>query len=50
MRAFLKDESGQGIVEYGIMLMLVSVVGIAALTVMGKKANNSINNAAGYLS
>ena len=31
----LKDESGQGMVEYGLILALVAVVVIVALTFLG---------------
>lgn len=35
MKNFLKNESGQGMVEYGLIIALVAVVVIAALTVLG---------------
>jgi len=47
---FLSDESGQGLVEYALIISLVSVVAIAALTYLGQKASNSLSNAAGTLS
>jgi pilus assembly protein Flp/PilA len=34
MRLF-KDESGQGMVEYGLILGLIAIVAIAALTATG---------------
>jgi pilus assembly protein Flp/PilA len=46
----LRDESGQGLVEYALIVSLVSVVAIAALQVLGQKASNSLSNAAGLLS
>jgi pilus assembly protein Flp/PilA len=47
---FLADDSGQGLVEYALIVALVSITAIAALTVLGKKASNSLSNAAGHLS
>ncbi len=41
---FWKDESGQGLVEYALILFLVSIVVIVALTTLGKKTNNVLNN------
>ncbi|WP_350343113.1 Flp family type IVb pilin [Proteinivorax tanatarense] len=35
MKWFLNEESGQGMVEYGLILVLVSVVAIVALTAVG---------------
>ncbi len=47
---FLKDESGQGLVEYALIIALVSIVAIAALKVLGDKASNTLSNAASHLS
>lgn len=30
-----KDESGQGLVEYGLLIVLIVVIAVAALTVFG---------------
>ncbi len=35
MMKLMKDESGQGMVEYGLILALVAVVVIGALTLLG---------------
>ena len=35
IQRLLRDESGQGMVEYGLILALVAVVVIVALTAMG---------------
>jgi len=37
LRAILKDESGQGMVEYGLILGLVAVAAVAALLLLGPK-------------
>lgn len=36
MNWFTEEESGQGMVEYGLIIALVAVVVIAALTLLGK--------------
>ncbi len=49
---FMKDESGQGLVEYALIIALVAIGLIAILVVFRnaignvfKKASNSLNNA-----
>lgn len=37
---FVKEESGQGLVEYGLILALVSIVVIVALRAIGTTLNN----------
>ncbi|MDD2335372.1 MAG: Flp family type IVb pilin [Geobacteraceae bacterium] len=37
----LKNSSGQTLVEYGLLLILIAVVVIAAVAVVGQKANNT---------
>jgi pilus assembly protein Flp/PilA len=39
MRNFWKNEEGQGMVEYGLIIALVAVVVIVGLTLLGGKAN-----------
>jgi pilus assembly protein Flp/PilA len=48
--AMLINEDGQGLVEYALIIALVSIVAIAALRTLGNKASNSLNNAANSLS
>jgi Flp pilus assembly pilin Flp len=43
---FLRCESGQGMMEYTIIIALVSMLGIAALTLIGQATNNNLNNVA----
>jgi pilus assembly protein Flp/PilA len=47
---FLRDDSGQGLVEYALIIALVSIVAIAALQYLGAKASNTLNAAANSLS
>jgi len=37
----LKNGRGQTLVEYGLLLILIAVVVIAAVAVVGQKANNT---------
>lgn len=37
---FIREEEGQGMVEYGLILALVAVVVIGALTLMGGEIGN----------
>lgn len=41
-----KNQKGQGMVEYGLILALISVVVIGVLTLMGGNLNTLFNNAA----
>lgn len=43
---FLKQEDGPTAVEYAVMLALIVVVCIAAITTLGKNANNTFSNVA----
>ncbi len=40
MKNFWKNESGQGMVEYGLIIALVAVVVIVGLTLLGTQASN----------
>jgi Flp pilus assembly pilin Flp len=44
--AMLSNDEGQGLVEYALIIALVSICAIAALQVLGKKASNTLSNAA----
>jgi len=46
----LRNDDGQGLVEYALIIALVSIVAIVALKFLGSKANNTLNNAANSLS
>ena len=43
MRRLLKEEEGQGMAEYGLILALVAIAVIAALTILGRNVSNKIN-------
>ena len=49
-KSMLINEDGQGLVEYALIIALVSIVAIAALRTLGNKASNSLNNAGNQLS
>ena len=40
MLGFLKDENGQGMVEYGLIIGLIAVVVIGALVILGPKISD----------
>lgn len=47
-KAFWKDEGGQGLVEYAIIIALVVIVAIGVLTTLGTNIRNrftEVNNA-----
>jgi len=39
-KTFLQDEGGLSIVEYAILLALISIVGLAAISVVGTMLNS----------
>jgi pilus assembly protein Flp/PilA len=47
LRKLFNDESGQGMVEYGLILALIAVVVIGALTLLGGNLKTLFNNIAG---
>jgi Flp pilus assembly pilin Flp len=50
IRSFLLDDRGQGLVEYALVIATVSLVAIAALNMLGRKANNTLHSVAASLS
>ena len=44
LKRFWTEESGQGLVEYALILFLIAIVVIVALTTLGKKTNNVFTN------
>jgi len=39
----LKDEEGQGLVEYALILVLIAIVVLAMLAGLGQNVNNTFN-------
>jgi pilus assembly protein Flp/PilA len=50
LSTMLRNDDGQGLVEYALIIALVSIVAMAALRTLGGKANNGLQNAANQLS
>jgi pilus assembly protein Flp/PilA len=46
---FLKNEKGQGLAEYALILVLVSIVAITALTLLGENITGVLNSVANAL-
>jgi len=44
--SMLRNDDGQGLVEYALIIALVSVVAIVALKFLGTAANSQLNTAA----
>jgi len=49
IRRFVREEEGQGLVEYALILGLIAVVAIAALTLSGSSINNMFGSISGTL-
>ncbi|MGI6772669.1 MAG: Flp family type IVb pilin [Acutalibacteraceae bacterium] len=43
---WLRDEEGQAMVEYGLIIALIAIVVIAALLILGPRVANLFNEAA----
>ena len=43
LKRFLKDESGQGMVEYALIIALIAVAVIAAITVLSGAIGGKLN-------
>lgn len=41
LKRILADEDGQGMVEYGIIIALISIVAVVAIKSVGKKTNDA---------
>jgi len=44
LEALLRQDEGQGLVEYGLILALIAVVAIAALTFLGGDVSSTLTN------
>ena len=49
VKTMLKNEKGQGMVEYGLILALIAIVVIAAMTTMGTNLQAMFTTVAGKL-
>ena len=49
LRSFVRDEKGQDLIEYALLVGLVSLVAVAALTLTGTNVNTIFNNIASAL-
>ena len=49
MRNFFRNEEGQGLAEYGLILALIAIVVILALTSLGSSINNTLSTTAEQL-
>jgi pilus assembly protein Flp/PilA len=47
--SMLRNDDGATLVEYSLVVALIAVVCIAAVTSLGNKINNKLNNAANSL-
>jgi pilus assembly protein Flp/PilA len=45
MTRLCKEEEGQGMVEYGLILALIAIVAIGVITALGGKIKNVFSNA-----
>jgi pilus assembly protein Flp/PilA len=50
IEAMLTDESGQGLVEYALIIALISLAALGILTQLGSSISNTLNEAAASLS
>ena len=46
---FRKDEEGQGLAEYGLILALIAVVCVAALTTLGTSVSDLLDKLSGSI-
>jgi pilus assembly protein Flp/PilA len=44
VRSFLSREEGQGLVEYGLILMLVAIVIIGVVTILGNRVSQMFSS------
>ena len=46
LNRFIREEEGQTLVEYGLLISLVALVVIAVLTLLGRRIGNTFGTAA----
>jgi pilus assembly protein Flp/PilA len=44
VKKLLRDESGQGMVEYALIIALIAVVAVAAITILGGRISTMFTN------
>lgn len=49
LKNFFKDESGQGLVEYALIIALVALAAIAAITLLGGRISTLFTNTTNQL-
>jgi pilus assembly protein Flp/PilA len=49
LRSFLRNEEGQDLIEYALLVGLISLVAVAAITLAGSAVNDIFTNIAGKL-
>jgi pilus assembly protein Flp/PilA len=49
VKGFMKNEEGQGLIEYSLLIALITLLVIVALGVIGNKVENTYNNTAQML-
>ena len=49
LKRLLHDDRGQGLLEYGMIILLIAIVCVASLNYLGQKNNNGLNNSASTL-
>lgn len=50
VKGFVRDEEGQGMAEYALILALVAIIVIIALRVLGPTVGNKINQVSAAMS
>ena len=49
LNSFMNDESGQGLVEYALIIVLISIVSIVIMTTLGTSITSVFSKANGSL-
>jgi len=49
MSRIVKDEKGQDLVEYGLLVTLIALVAIAGINLLAPAVNQAFSNAASHL-
>jgi pilus assembly protein Flp/PilA len=49
LRAFVRDDEGQDLIEYALLVALISLVAVVAITQAGSAVNNIFASIAGKL-